>query len=164
MTVDGNKQWFMDLMIAHNLTFTSMARELGIDKSALSRSLDGKRQVKALEVGKIATILGVSREDVILHLEGIASAAVSGGQGRPGKGYSRGVPVIAAVPPDGFGEEPQVEIRPAKRPLHPGIGYMKGLIKFAPGFDGTGPYSDENWEDIYLGEDLTGRNGKARSK
>lgn len=40
-----------------------------------------------------------------------------------------------------------------RRPLHPGIGFMKGLIKIAPGFDVTGPFSDESWEDGYLGED-----------
>lgn len=164
MSVDSNKQWFLDRMTERNLNLTSMARELGVDKSALSRSLDGKRQVKPLEVGKIATVLGVSREDVILHLEGIAAATHPRGKAHPGKGGSRAVPVIAAIAPEGFGEEPQAEIRPAKRPLHPGIGFMKGLIKFAPGFDGTGPYSDENWEDVYLGEDRMERAGKARSK
>ncbi len=40
-----------------------------------------------------------------------------------------------------------------RRPLHPGIGFMKGLIKIEPGFDVTGPYSDESWEAGYLGED-----------
>lgn len=40
-----------------------------------------------------------------------------------------------------------------RRPLHPGIGFMKGLIKVEPGFDVTGPFSDESWEDGYLGED-----------
>jgi len=40
-----------------------------------------------------------------------------------------------------------------RRPLHPGIGFMKGLIKIEPGFDVAGPFSDESWEDGYLGED-----------
>jgi hypothetical protein len=30
---------------------------------------------------------------------------------------------------------------------------MKGQIKFAEGFDGTGPYDDEPWDQGYLGED-----------
>lgn len=55
--------------------------------------------------------------------------------------------------PTGFSEEPQAEFSAPTRPLHPGIGFMKGLIKFAPGFDGTGPYSDETWDEGYLGED-----------
>jgi hypothetical protein len=43
-----------------------------------------------------------------------------------------------------------------RRPLHPGIGFMKGLIKVAPGFDVSGPFSDEDWEGGYLGEDRLG--------
>jgi len=39
------------------------------------------------------------------------------------------------------------------RPRHPGFGFMKGQIKFAEGFDGTGPYDDEPWDQGYLGED-----------
>ncbi len=40
-----------------------------------------------------------------------------------------------------------------RRPLHPGFGFMKGLIRIEPGFDVTGPFSDESWENGYLGED-----------
>mgnify|MGYP000223311635 CR=1 FL=1 len=73
--------------------------------------------------------------------------------------------VASNVPPAGFGEESQAELAPSTRPRHPGIGFMKGLIKFAPGFDGTGPYSDEPWDEGYLGEDrLTQDDRKARSK
>lgn len=39
------------------------------------------------------------------------------------------------------------------RPRHPGFGFMAGQIKFAEGFDGTGPYDDEPWDQGYLGED-----------
>lgn len=49
-----------------------------------------------------------------------------------------------------------------RRPLYPGFGFMKGLIKIEPGFDVSGPFSDEPWEEGYLGEDrlLEGRAGK----
>lgn len=43
-----------------------------------------------------------------------------------------------------------------RRPLHPGIGFMKGMIKVAPGFDVSGSFSDEDWEAGYLGEDRLG--------
>ena len=33
---------------------------------------------------------------------------------------------------------------------------MKGLIKIEPGFDVTGPFSEESWENGYLGEDRLG--------
>ena len=38
------------------------------------------------------------------------------------------------------------------RPRHPGIGFMKGLVVFEPGFDPTKPFSDEPWDQGYLGE------------
>lgn len=50
-----------------------------------------------------------------------------------------------------------------RRTLHPGIGFMKGLIKIEPGFDVTGPFSDESWEDGYLGEDRLAEN-KVRAR
>ncbi|MDI6028081.1 hypothetical protein QBK99_17980 [Corticibacterium sp. UT-5YL-CI-8] len=40
-----------------------------------------------------------------------------------------------------------------RRPLHPGIGFMKGLITIEEGFDVSGPFSDEAWDEGYLGED-----------
>jgi hypothetical protein len=40
-----------------------------------------------------------------------------------------------------------------RRPLHPGIGFMKGLITIEPGFDVSGPFSDDPWDEGYLGED-----------
>jgi len=40
-----------------------------------------------------------------------------------------------------------------RRPLHSGIGFMKGLIKIEAGFDVSGPFSDEPWDEGYLGED-----------
>ena len=43
-----------------------------------------------------------------------------------------------------------------RRPLYPGFGFMKGLIKIEPGFDVTGPFSEESWENGYLGEDRLG--------
>jgi hypothetical protein len=39
------------------------------------------------------------------------------------------------------------------RPLHPGIGFMKDLITIQPGFDVSGPFSDEPWAEGYLGEE-----------
>lgn len=53
---------------------------------------------------------------------------------------------------------PSPETPRAPRPRYPGFGFMKGQIKFAEGFDGTGPYDDEPWDQGYLGEDqLDGR-------
>lgn len=193
MAVSIYKQWFLDRMVERGVSLTSVAVGLGIDKSALSRALDGKRQVKPLEIGKIATMLGATREDVIRQLEGIANTATRSTQDRQrnsgrldtgpkdrsggaNEGVGSKVEAVdtvyrkvgaapAKLPLAGFGEDDQAEIARSTRPRHPGIGFMKGLIKFAPGFDGTGPYSDEPWGEGYLGEDrLTQDVRKARSK
>ena len=39
------------------------------------------------------------------------------------------------------------------RARHPGMGFMKGLIAFAPGFDPTKPFNDEPWDKGFLGGD-----------
>lgn len=46
------------------------------------------------------------------------------------------------------GESPQ-----SPRGRHPGFGFMKGLIKIEDGFDVTKPFSDEPWDQGYLGQD-----------
>jgi len=155
MTVNVDKQWFLDRMVEQGLNLSEVARRMGIDKSALSRALDGKRQVKPLEIGKIATNLRATREEVILHLEGIANNAAGGEEDRPTKGTAGEKPVVRRVK-KGSSESADVSAptKPGeRRPLHPGIGFMKGLIKIEPGFDVTAPFSDESWEDGYLGED-----------
>lgn len=60
---------------------------------------------------------------------------------RDGVPVDESIPVEIARGPDG------------KRPLHPGIGFMKGLITFEAGFDPSGPFSDEKWDEGYLGSD-----------
>jgi hypothetical protein len=49
-----------------------------------------------------------------------------------------------------------------RRPLHPGIGFMKGLITIQAGFDVTGPFSDESWDEGYLGEDRLAETGAGK--
>ncbi|PSM17486.1 hypothetical protein [Nitratireductor sp. StC3] len=39
------------------------------------------------------------------------------------------------------------------RPRHRCFGFMKGMIKVQEGFDVTQPFSDEPWDQGYLGED-----------
>jgi hypothetical protein len=39
------------------------------------------------------------------------------------------------------------------RPRHQGFGFMKGMIKIQEGFDVTRPFSDEPWDQGYLGEE-----------
>ncbi len=52
----------------------------------------------------------------------------------------------------GFSENAQSPFEGKARPLHPGFGFMKGLITIEEGYDLTSP-DDEIWDQGYLGED-----------
>lgn len=54
-------------------------------------------------------------------------------------------------------------MRGGRRPLHPGIGFMKGLITIQDGFDVSGPFSDESWDEGYLGEDRLAESGAGKA-
>jgi hypothetical protein len=94
--------------------------------------LSGRRNLKAAEVVKIATILNVPQAEVLAHAEGGLAVAVSDDLNA--------------------GSAPGGKTR-AKISDHPGFGFMKGLIKIEEGFDITGPFSDEPWDEGYLGDD-----------
>lgn len=134
MTVSVDKQWFLNRQAEKGLSLRKMADLMGIDASALSRTFNGERKMKISEVGKIATILDVSKAEVLAHIEG-KNAVTSTAAG-----------VNAELTPD---DKPAV----AKISDHPGFGFMKGLIKIEEGFDITGPFSDEPWDEGYLGVD-----------
>ncbi|MBX3566561.1 MAG: helix-turn-helix transcriptional regulator [Rhizobiaceae bacterium] len=125
MTVNVDKKWFVDRWTEKGLTLRKMARLMGVDPSALSRTLKGERELKVLEVGKMASILEVSPGEVLARFEGAGE----------GSAATAKAPAIVRIS------------------HHPGFGFMKGLIKFEEGFDGTGPYDDEPWDQGYLGGD-----------
>jgi len=124
MTVNVNKQWFIDRWTEKGLTLRKVANLIDMDPSALSRVLSGDRKMKIPEVGKMAAVLEVSDTDVLAHIQGQGDRA-----------------------------EFRAATNVARISDHPEFGFMKGLIKFADGFDGTGPYDDEPWDQGYLGED-----------
>jgi transcriptional regulator with XRE-family HTH domain len=125
MTVNVDKQWFVDRWTEKGLTLRKVANLIDMDPSALSRVLSGDRKMKIPEIGKMAEVLEVSDADVLAHI-----------QVRNDQAESHATAANVARISD-----------------HPGFGFMKGLIKFADGFDGTGPYDDEPWDQSYLGED-----------
>lgn len=125
MTINVDKQWFIDRWSEKGLTLRKVAKLMGVDPSALSRTLNGEREMKIPEVGKMATILAVSRAEVLTHIESDV----------------RRQTIPASAP------------APLRISRHPGFGFMKGLIKFEEGFDGTGQFDDEPWDRGYLGGD-----------
>lgn len=127
MTINVDKQWFVDRWTEKGLSLRKVAGMMQIDPSALSRMLNGERGVKVGEVAKIATALGVSKDDVLSHI----------GAGDDVAGKMTAVPAVQV----------------AKISEHPQFGFMKGLIKLEEGFDIAGPYDDEVWDEGYLGDD-----------
>ena len=132
MTINVDKQWFLDRQAEKGLSLRKMAELMGIDPSALSRTLNGERRMKTSEVGKIATILGASGAEVLAHIEGKKAMAVLGAK---------------------TSDEFTPDHKSARISDHPGFGFMKGLIKIEEGFDITGPFDDEPWDEGYLGDD-----------
>ncbi len=133
MTLNIDKKWFMNRWAEKGLSLRKVAKLIDIDPGALSYTLSGRRQMKVPEISKIATIMGVSREEVLAHIEGNAtSSAPSRSEDKRG-----GAP----------------DTTTARISEHSGFGFMKGLIKIEEGFDITGPFSDEPWDEGYLGTD-----------
>lgn len=127
MTVQVDRKWFQERLDRKGLTLRKTAALVGIDPAALSRTLKGNRRMKLDEVAKIATVLEVTPSDVLAHME----RPIDGGKPRG---------------PAADDMRPRIS-------RHPGFGFMKGLIKIEEGFDLTGPYADESWNEGYLGED-----------
>lgn len=139
MNHNVDQQWFKDRWKEKGLSLRKVAKIVGMDPAALSYTLSGKRRMKISEAGKIATIIGATRDEVINHWEGVAEHSAASARRSRDTSHARRSSLEANE-----GE---------RRPLYPGFGFMKGLIKIEPGFDVTGPFSDESWETGYLGED-----------
>ncbi len=127
MNIPVDKEWFRKRLEGKGLTLRKTAGLIGMDPAALSRTLNGERKMKLPEVGKIATVLGVTSAEVLARMD--ADAASTGAQ--------------VTKPVRRIGD-------------HPAFGFMKGLIKVEKGFDLTGPSGDDEDWDGYLGEDRLG--------
>jgi transcriptional regulator with XRE-family HTH domain len=60
-----NKAYFEARMADRKLSQNQLADKLGIDRSAMSRMMAGKRKMSAAEAGEIAKHLGISVEDAL---------------------------------------------------------------------------------------------------
>jgi len=60
-------QYFKTILGQRKISGRAFAKRLGIDPSALSRTLRIKREMKAEEAAKIAAYLGISLDDVLRH-------------------------------------------------------------------------------------------------
>jgi hypothetical protein len=85
---------------------------------------------------------------------GFETESVNVGSGKLVFRRVRKVPVSRASPGAPAGP------REAREGLHPGFGFMKGLITIEAGFDVTKPFDDEPWDRGYLGGEAGARDNK----
>jgi transcriptional regulator with XRE-family HTH domain len=121
-----DKQWFAEKYKGKGFSLRKMAGRVGMDPSSLSRTLNGERKMTISEVAKIATALDVPAAEILARINPVEAESA---------------------------EKHQDKIGAARVSEHPGFGFMKGLIKIEEGFDVTGPYGDEAWDEGYLGDD-----------
>lgn len=82
-----NRRWFENQLANRKLSQRRLAALIGIDPSAMSLMLSGKRKMSAVEAGEVAKHLGVQVDDVLRH----AGVTV------PTIGKERTAPVVGTV-------------------------------------------------------------------
>lgn len=115
MNINVDKSWFDQRFEQKGLTLRGVAKAINVDPGALSRTLNGKRKITVAEVAKIATVLGVSQNEVLSRVT--ASSAAS-------------IPSDSKVVPATHG---------ASNHRHPLFGCMKGVLTIPSGIDLTEP-------------------------
>jgi transcriptional regulator with XRE-family HTH domain len=71
-----DRMWFRLALVRAGLRNQSeVARQLGLDKSAFSRTLRGERRLQLDEVKKLASVLGVPQDEVLRHAGGASAKA-----------------------------------------------------------------------------------------
>ncbi len=141
-----DRDWFAARLKAAGLSLRKAAAQIGMDPSALSRSLGGKRRLQIAEVDRLARVLGVP---AALLIERIGARAGSGAL----------LGATEEAPP--FGYEKAAEEPPAMRKRssgtdkdkssfrhHPVFGMWKGVVTLDPDYDYTQP-ADPDWGKVY---------------
>ena len=122
-----DKAWFEGVLAHRGLSVRKLAREMGIDASAMSRALNSQRKLKPEEIQRLSEILDQPVATILGHVN-------AGAANRP-KGF----------------EEMQQATFGAQTPLppkrHPLFGIMKGTSIVMPGVDLTQP-ADPDWGDV----------------
>ncbi|WP_274627760.1 helix-turn-helix domain-containing protein [Arvimicrobium flavum] len=63
-----DKGWFADRIGDLGISHAEFGRRIGLDRSALSRTLSGERNAKASEAHRMAEVLGRPEHEVLKHL------------------------------------------------------------------------------------------------
>lgn len=121
-----DSEWFFARLREKGYSLRRFAGAMGMDASAVSRMLNGQRNMTADEQDRLAALLHLSLHDVAAHRKpvpgGLSEMAQAGydAAGEAGKGV--------AAAPVGQNKDPY---------RHPIFGCMKGTLTIMPGVDLT---------------------------
>ena len=161
-------QWFPDKLAEKQLSQRGLAKLMGLDGSAVSLMLRGKREMRISEAAQIATFLGVPTEEVVARAGGMVREPSAAAASQPE------VPIIGIV--DGRGHVKWCEAGEAgsvPRPpgdLPPAVGaiqcrtagttldYMDRWLLFVtvPSTEGVQPESIERLSVVKTRDGMTG--------
>jgi transcriptional regulator with XRE-family HTH domain len=140
-----DSEWFFARLKQRSASMRALARSLELDASAVSRMLNGARQMSAEEQDKIAVFLGVDRNEVAAHrgagfpgFEEMAQAEFEQANKHP-PGKSR---LLGSM--KGTTITPEANAASKKPYRHPAWGALAGMITLLPDVDLTEP-SDPDW-------------------
>lgn len=152
---DIDTAWFHQQIEARNESVRGLARFMGIDPSAVSLMLRGKRKMSADEQDQIADFLGVRLDEIAARRRGV----------QLGFGENKQA-AYKAQPASPYPEPPDVKMfteadiiyKDGKRwmeapdgrllELHPMFGCMKGTMTIPDDLDLTAP-ADPDWGKVY---------------
>lgn len=145
--IDG--AWFHNQLDGRGQSLRALARHLGKDASAVSRTFSGKRRMTMEEAAEIASFLGVSVTEVMHH------AGITGRAGTPGYGERLGPKILLSAT---IGEDGEVRSLAEPQPLPQavldkaqlaiGAGRNRAIIIAAQVRASSGPLSI--WDDAVL--------------
>ena len=64
-----NKAFILGRLHWKDMSQAELARQMGLDRSQVTRLLSGERELKAKEVRPLALLLGVTEKDILDNLE-----------------------------------------------------------------------------------------------
>ena len=136
-----DSEWFYNQLKEKGYSLRRFADALGMDASAVSRMLNGQRNMSAEEQDRVAALLGRSLAQIATH----RGAAVGGFAEMAQAGYEAA---------DGAAKSANAIVN-AKDPYrHPIFGCMKGTITIMPGVDLTESLvTDEDFDLSLVGDE-----------
>lgn len=124
-SVRVDAEWFKGKLEHSGKSSSDLARELGVDRSQISRMWSGDRQLQPSEIKRVAKFLHADVTEVLDHLD--VDLVTDADE-------------IQSPPPKGENKD--------SRRRHPAFGALRGTTIVMPGVDLTQP-ADPDWGQVY---------------